>query len=38
VLPNGLHQIGVLLTDNTGRTTVIPQTARFGMNVIVRNP
>jgi hypothetical protein len=38
VVPNGLHQIGVRLTDNSGRTTVIPEPGLHGVNVVVRNP
>jgi len=37
-LSNGLHQLGVQLTDNLGRTSIIPALGRFGMNVFVDNP
>jgi hypothetical protein len=38
VLSNGLHQIGVMLVDNVGRSAVIPLPGRFGMNVFVNDP
>jgi hypothetical protein len=36
-LSNGLHQLGVQLTDDSGRTTIIPALGRFGMNIFVDN-
>ena len=36
-LSNGLHQLGVRITDNSGRTTIVPRQALFGMNVFVEN-
>ena len=37
-LSNGLHQIGVRITDDAGRTTILPRAGLFGINVFVENP
>ena len=38
ILSNGLHQIGVRLTDDTGRSVIVPTGGGLGLNVFVNNP
>jgi hypothetical protein len=35
--PNGLHSLGVRITDNQGRITIIPRLGNEGMNVYFEN-